>query len=121
VTKSRRRAGSGKRSGSGSGQSSRRAGGRQPNAPIDGPEDTAARAQPRALTDVFIDDPITGTTAEIRRVQPFEARKEYICPGCNQEIRRGAGHLVVVPLSASDLRRHWHAPCLQRARQHGHR
>jgi len=67
----------------------------------------------------FIEDPITGATAEVRRVQPFEARKEYVCPGCNQEIRRGTGHVVIVPLSAADLRRHWHSPCLARARQHG--
>jgi len=67
----------------------------------------------------FIEDPLTGGMAEVRRIQPFEARKDYVCPGCNQEIRRGTAHVVIVPLSAADLRRHWHTPCLARARRHG--
>jgi hypothetical protein len=53
-------------------------------------------------------------TIETRRVQPYEALKSYICPGCNQEIPSGAGHLVAVPQDAPDLRRHWHHPCWQR-------
>ena len=48
---------------------------------------------------------------EVRRVQPYEARKAYVCPGCNQEIPAGVGHVVVVPIDAPDLRRHWHHPC----------
>ena len=48
---------------------------------------------------------------EVRRVHPFEAVKEYRCPGCNHAIPKGAGHLVVVPREAPDLRRHWHHPC----------
>ncbi len=48
---------------------------------------------------------------EVRRVQPYEARKVYRCPGCNQDIGIGIGHLVVVPLDAPDLRRHWHRSC----------
>ena len=48
---------------------------------------------------------------EVRRVQPYQATKEYLCPGCNHAIPAGTGHLVVVPLEAPDLRRHWHAPC----------
>jgi len=47
----------------------------------------------------------------VRRVQPYQAMKNYLCPGCNGEIRPGTGHLVVVPLPAPDLRRHWHHPC----------
>jgi hypothetical protein len=70
---------------------------------------------------VFVDDPITGTPAELRRIQPFAANKEYICPGCNQEIRSGVAHIVIVPLNATDLRRHWHSPCYERAQRHGHR
>jgi hypothetical protein len=64
-------------------------------------------------------DPLTGRTAEIRSIQPMDAVKEYVCPGCNQEIRPGTGHVVIVPLSAPDLRRHWHRPCLDRAARHG--
>ena len=56
------------------------------------------------------DDPGSRAT-EVRRVQPYEARKPYVCPGCNQEIGVGVGHLVVVPPDAPDLRRHWHHPC----------
>jgi hypothetical protein len=48
---------------------------------------------------------------EVRRVHPFEARKSYVCPGCQQEITPGTSHLVVVPLAAVDLRRHWHSAC----------
>ena len=48
---------------------------------------------------------------EVRRIQPYQARKSYVCPGCNQDIGIGIGHVVVVPLTAPDLRRHWHHPC----------
>jgi hypothetical protein len=54
---------------------------------------------------------MTGGLAELRRIQPSQATKTYICPGCNQEIRAGTGHVVVVPLSDATARRHWHAPC----------
>lgn len=52
-----------------------------------------------------------GDDLEIRYVQPYEATKSYVCPGCNQEIAERTGHLVIVPLAAPDLRRHWHQPC----------
>ena len=48
---------------------------------------------------------------EVRRVQPYQAAKAYLCPGCNQEIPAGTGHVVAVPPDAPDLRRHWHSPC----------
>lgn len=51
---------------------------------------------------------------EVRRVQPYEARKAYLCPGCNRDIPAGTGHLVAVPLGAPDLRRHWHHGCWAR-------
>ena len=51
-------------------------------------------------------DPVT-----VSRVQPYQARKTYICPGCNQEIPPGLGHLVVVPDEHPDDRRHWHHAC----------
>lgn len=57
--------------------------------------------------------------AEMHKMQPYQATKEYLCPGCNQEIRPGTGHLVVVPLAEPGMRRHWHTPCLERARRHG--
>jgi hypothetical protein len=48
---------------------------------------------------------------EVRRIQPYEATKAYLCPGCNQEIVPGTGHVVAVPREAPDLRRHWHHAC----------
>lgn len=58
-----------------------------------------------------VDDPVTGLPAEVRFLQPHQARKAYLCPGCNQLIPALTGHVVVVPLEAADLRRHWHRPC----------
>ena len=44
------------------------------------------------------DDTVDGHDAvEVRRIQPYDAVKAYRCPGCNQEIRVGEGHVVVVP------------------------
>ena len=58
------------------------------------------------------DDAVDGHGAvEVRRVQPYDAIKAYRCPGCNQEIREGEGHVVVVPLRTPDDRRHWHHSC----------
>ncbi|MHB8669757.1 MAG: hypothetical protein ACYDAD_04220 [Acidimicrobiales bacterium] len=51
------------------------------------------------------------TGEEVRRVQPYEARKRYQCPGCGHDIEPGVGHVVVVPLESPDLRRHWHGAC----------
>lgn len=63
-------------------------------------------------------DPLTGSMAEVRRIQPYQATKRYVCPGCNHDIEVGTGHMVVVPLDAPDLRRHWHQACWQhRARR----
>ena len=53
-------------------------------------------------------------TAEVRRIQPYQARKAYVCGGCNNMIPPATGHLVVVPEGAADLRRHWHHSCWQR-------
>ena len=55
---------------------------------------------------------------EVRRVQPYEATKRYLCPGCNRDIPTGMGHYVVVPLEAPDLRRHWHRGCWDRKPAH---
>jgi hypothetical protein len=48
---------------------------------------------------------------DTQRVQPYQATKEYVCPGCHGAINLGEGHLVVVPKLAPDLRRHWHHAC----------
>ncbi|MGK2959032.1 MAG: hypothetical protein ACSLFB_11675 [Acidimicrobiales bacterium] len=52
-------------------------------------------------------------TVEVRRIQPFQALKHYQCPGCNQTIEPGVGHIVAVPHEDADLRRHWHNGCWQ--------
>ncbi|HEV2361619.1 MAG TPA: hypothetical protein VGS21_07945 [Acidimicrobiales bacterium] len=62
----------------------------------------------------FEADPLSGKMSEVRKIQPYQATKEYICPGCNQEIRAGTAHVVVVPLDDSTLRRHWHSSCFTR-------
>lgn len=46
----------------------------------------------------------------VRRLQPYQAHKTYLCPGCNQGIAAGIGHLVVVPITEPDLRRHCTIP-----------
>jgi hypothetical protein len=51
---------------------------------------------------------------EVRRVHPYQATKRYVCPGCHHHITAGTGHLVVVPRTAPDLRRHWHHGCWHR-------
>lgn len=48
---------------------------------------------------------------DVRRVQPYEATKAYLCPGCNRDIPEATGHIVAVPREAPDLRRHWHRGC----------
>ena len=54
---------------------------------------------------------------EVRFIQPYAATKAYLCPGCNQEIPAGVGHMVAVPLADPELRRHWHRGCWNHRRQ----
>jgi hypothetical protein len=52
----------------------------------------------------------------VRTVSGGGATKTYRCPGCDQEIRPGVGHVVAWPAQGwGDLadRRHWHTPCWQ--------
>lgn len=49
----------------------------------------------------------------IRRVAG-DSGKSYRCPGCDQEIRSGVGHVVAWPAQfGTDDRRHWHTACWQ--------
>lgn len=48
---------------------------------------------------------------EVHPVQPYQARKTYLCPGCEGVIAPGVFHVVVVPRHEPDLRRHWHRGC----------
>lgn len=43
-----------------------------------------------------------------------ERGKVYVCPGCNQDIRPGTPHLVIVVQGDVEGRRHWHTPCWRR-------
>lgn len=54
---------------------------------------------------------------DVRAVQPYEATKHYLCPGCNRDIPPGTGHLVAVPRYAPEDRRHWHRGCWQARRR----
>ncbi len=56
-------------------------------------------------------DPSAAPDAETRYLQPYQATKAYLCPGCNGEIPAGMGHIVAVPPNEPDLRRHWHRGC----------
>lgn len=67
--------------------------------------------RPKRTGPKSLPDPSDHPDSETRFVQPFEAVKAYLCPGCRQEIPAGMGHLVAVPPEAPDLRRHWHRGC----------
>ena len=54
-----------------------------------------------------------GREIDVRFVQPYEATKRYLCPGCNRDIPPGTGHVVAVPRLTPDDRRHWHRGCWQ--------
>ncbi|MEM7322508.1 MAG: hypothetical protein AAF531_05420 [Actinomycetota bacterium] len=60
---------------------------------------------------VRVVDPSDTADTETRYVQPYEAVKTYLCPGCNRDIPPGQGHMVAIPPDAPDLRRHWHRGC----------
>ena len=44
-------------------------------------------------------------------IQPYQAVKEYLCPGCEHIIPPGTFHVVVIPDDTVDMRRHWHHGC----------
>jgi hypothetical protein len=54
-------------------------------------------------------------------VRSVQGTKAYRCPGCNQTVRPGTPHLVVVEADDVGSRRHWHTPCWRRElRRRGH-
>ena len=63
------------------------------------------------MTGGQLDGPVS-----VQRVQPYQARKSYLCPGCNQDVPAGLGHLVVVPDLVPEDRRHWHHGCWEHRR-----
>jgi len=46
-----------------------------------------------------------------------ETGKVYRCPGCQQEIKPGTPHLVVMTEGGVEGRRHWHTPCWRQERR----
>ena len=58
------------------------------------------------MSDVHHLDPVVA-----HPIQPYQAVKEYTCPGCRGVISPGTYHVVVVPEFDPDLRRHWHRGC----------
>ncbi|MGH3388325.1 MAG: ATP/GTP-binding protein [Actinomadura sp.] len=51
----------------------------------------------------------------VRAVSGAGVTKPYRCPGCDQEIPPGVGHVVAWPLDGrgAEDRRHWHRSCWQ--------
>lgn len=50
----------------------------------------------------------------VRHVPGGSSVKDYRCPGCEQRIPAGVGHVVTWPADGTggvDDRRHWHLPC----------
>ncbi len=73
--------------------------------------DRVFRAAIRRRAGAGKNDLVDAEDVEVRVVHPFQARKDYVCPGCQQTVAAGTGHVVVVPRGAADLRRHWHRSC----------
>ncbi len=71
----------------------------------------SAKKKPKKKGSRSLPDPSDSPDSETRFIQPYQATKTYICPGCNGDIPAGMGHLVAVPQSDPDLRRHWHRGC----------
>ncbi len=76
-----------------------------------GPKSTG---KPKLKGPRTLKDPSDAADTTITFVQESEASKSYMCPGCQREIPAGLGHVVAVPTSTPDLRRHWHRGCWER-------
>lgn len=59
------------------------------------------------------DDPFLPTLAGyvVHRVPAYRAAKRYVCPGCQNDVPSGQGHVVAWPDHLPDDRRHWHLHC----------
>jgi hypothetical protein len=56
---------------------------------------------------------------EVARVPAYRADKAYRCPGCQNPIPPGTGHVVAWPQDLVDDRRHWHLHCWRLAVRSG--
>ena len=70
-----------------------------------------SKKKPKKKAVPRLTDPSDTEDTEVRFIQPYEAIKVYLCPGCNRDIPVGMGHMVAIPPDAPDLRRHWHRGC----------
>jgi hypothetical protein len=71
------------------------------------PDPTGPPERPRGLAPEWaVTDGVT--------VRAVTGDKPYVCPGCNQVIRLGTPHLVVLIEGDAEGRRHWHTPCWRR-------
>jgi hypothetical protein len=55
-----------------------------------------------------------GSSWVVRQVTGAGANRAYRCPGCQQEVPPGIGHVVVWPadgIGGLPDRRHWHSTC----------
>ncbi|GII91285.1 hypothetical protein Ssi02_15160 [Sinosporangium siamense] len=57
----------------------------------------------------------------VRRLTGGAAGKSYRCPGCEQEVRSSAAHIVSWPAfpGGEDERRHWHTACWRKRLDRG--
>ncbi len=78
---------------------------------LSGKSSKRRKTRPKKKRIERVDDPSDTEESEVRFVQPYEATKAYLCPGCNRDIPAGTGHMVAIPPDAPDLRRHWHRGC----------
>ncbi len=86
-----------------------------------GPVWVEALDEEDVMADEEVIDPYLKMAVTVSRVHPFQAVKEYLCPSCSHEIAPGVGHVVVIPIEAVDLRRHWHSGCWEKRNQRRNR
>jgi len=48
---------------------------------------------------------------QARTIQPTQATKRYVCPGCERAVEPNTKHIVAWPVDAESHRRHWHEHC----------
>jgi hypothetical protein len=51
--------------------------------------------------------------ATIGKVKAEDAIKQYTCPLCTQSIKKGVAHVIAVPVTRPDKRRHCHGECIE--------
>ncbi|MEU7817971.1 hypothetical protein [Pseudonocardia sp. NPDC049154] len=71
---------------------------------------------PAPLSSGIVTRAETGPDGEwaVRHVPGGSSVKDYRCPGCDQLIPAGVGHVVTWPTGewgSVEDRRHWHLPC----------